>query len=165
MQQFVSVVRRRRRKLTCSTVLDDDITGRIHRLTLSLSRRGDVRSVYCVPCGPLLACDPLLETQLCDQSTDGQTQPTSSDQENHYTRVSITSPSHRVKINVLPSQSIGIGFKSWTRPVTCFLRIDKLMVYIYDHFLLRFFCLHFSIFISHSLFVSYSFLPECELLK
>ncbi len=37
-----------------------DVYGarRVHRLSLMVNRRGDIRTIYCVPCGPLTYLDP-----------------------------------------------------------------------------------------------------------
>ncbi len=62
-----------------------DIHGarRVHRLSLMVNKQGDIKTIYCVPCGPLAYLDQTEESETSSQDTSNDAK------EDEYSKVSI----------------------------------------------------------------------------
>ena len=69
-----------------------DVYGarRVHRLSLMVNRRGDIRTIYCVPCGPLT----YLEHHESPESDSDSDDVNSNIKEDEYSKVRARTHTH-----------------------------------------------------------------------
>ena len=58
---------------------------RVHRLSLMISKNGTIKTIYCIPCGPLTYTEGPEE-----DTPDSVSETGDNNKENHYTKVNMT---------------------------------------------------------------------------
>ena len=93
------------------TVTDVYGARRVHRLSLMVNRHGDIRTIYCVPCGPLA----YLQQQTPDSESSGSGDLNTGAKEDEYSKVNllhitciinVSSKPQIIFLRLLPSNSI-----------------------------------------------------------